>query len=95
MSKFVKGAPAVLSHGSISLGITAVQVVPANPNRVKLWLFCGSQIFIGGSAVTSADGFPLNPISNSDRVAEIETADAVYAVLSDGTNTLKFIEFGD
>lgn len=94
MSKCVHGAPSGLAVGSVSLNdSTPTLIVPARDNRKVLRLRGASGMFIGGSAVTASDGFPIDPNTlGAFGYFEVETADAVYGIMASGSNTVRYLE---
>lgn len=89
-----------LNCGNVTLNdTTPVQIVPANPGRVKLLLqLNGSNFFcaLGGNTVTYASGALLAASQSGERWFELETKSDLYGILSTGfSGPIGFIELYD
>lgn len=73
-----------LAHNQVSVATTATVISPADNDQRKVAirnLDASATIYLGGSGVTTSNGFPLKP----DEVYEIETAAAIYGIVASGT----------
>lgn len=73
---------------SVTVGTTAVVVVSAdNKNRqVAIHNAGGGKVYLGGSAVTSSNGFHL---ANAESIVlDIPTGETVYGISASGTNAV-------
>ena len=90
------------TSSSVSVGTTAVEVLPSDPRRRRFHLHnaTGTGItYIGGPDVTTANGFNIAAGERFD-VAEAHPGDcslrgAIWSVNSAGTNTLRTLSGTD
>lgn len=97
MAKTVQGSPSSLATGRVTVGTSATLIVAARSGRAKVRLSFPSAppVFLGGSDVTTSDGYtpPLN--ANGSTEVELGTEDAVYGIVTSGTVVVPFIELYD
>ena len=79
-----------ISHGSVTVGTSATQIVGANTNRTCLVVFNNSNnwVYLGGSGVTTGNGLPLPP--KSYIVLERYTG-ALYGIAS-ASSEIRYLE---
>jgi hypothetical protein len=80
------------SFSQVSAGNSAIQVVATNSSRASLLIFnAGTEtVFLGKtSAVTTADGIPLYPLSNLE---DTDSYDSWYAITASSTTDLRIVE---
>ena len=81
----------VLAHGTISVAVTATLVVGANTDRTYVIVrnVATNDIYIGGSGVTTSNGYLLRP--NDSLIIVLDTT-AVYAVSGTASQDLRYME---
>jgi hypothetical protein len=87
---------------SVSVGTTAVEILPTDPRRRRFSLHNATgagTTYVGGSGVTTSNGFD---IVSGERLHFVEAhpgdcsiRGAVYAVNSSGTNTVRILVGSD
>lgn len=73
---------------SVTVGTTAVLVVSADNKfrQVSLHNAGGGKVYLGGSAVTTADGFHL--ANNEHITIEVPINETLYGISASGTNAV-------
>ena len=91
----VPPSASVGSYGSVSVGVTATEIVPANPDRIALIITIKDnvQVFLGlDNGVTIANGVPFK----QDDVLEIDQENlytgAIFGIVASGSAGVRFME---
>lgn len=84
----------------VTVGTTATPLAPGsdqdgNPTYRDLALYNGSgvTVYVGGSGVTTANGFPI-PASGTLSLDSRDAAGQVYAIVATGTASVNVLEVG-
>ncbi len=91
----VSPSASVGNYGSISVGITATEIVPANPDRIALIITVKDnvEVFLGlDDGVTTANGTQYK----QDDVLEIDQVNlytgAIFGIVASGSADVRFME---
>lgn len=83
-------SPTVLAYGNVSVTTTATAIRVANADRVSLRIFnAGSaDLFIGNSAVTTANGMKIP----AGQFMDLTVTDTIYGRVAAATNDVRWLE---
>lgn len=84
----VEATPAAFVHGRTNAGTTATLILGADTGRAAAYLknFGAATVYVGGPAVTTATGFPLEPGDSMP----VGSGAAVYAIVAAGTEPVAY-----
>lgn len=89
----------VVGNGAVSVGVAATLIKAATDRRAIIIRNNGGRaVFIGDSAVTTANGMPLNPNPTAGLAGDsitLEGSAAVYGIVGSGTIEVRYIELTD
>lgn len=82
--------PGLLAHNAITVANTATQIVAENTGRITVRIANtgNATVYLGGSDVTTANGFPLA----TNTSIELATTAAIYGIVATGTINVRFLE---
>jgi len=85
---------ATLNHNQVSIATTATVIVARSNNTGRTTiknLHATEDVFLGGSGVTTSNGFPLEP----GEAMSIESMAAIYGIVASGTATVAYFQEAD
>jgi hypothetical protein len=86
-----------MNHSAVTVANTATLVVAANQAKAGFLIanVGSATVYLGGSGVTTANGYPLDPGEKLASDGGTEYEGNLYGIVASGTNAVRVLEWGE